>query len=970
MELVQDKDKKEAKSSLVQTEEKILEYWQKERIFEKSLEIRKGSPEYVFYDGPPFATGTPHYGHIVAGTMKDIVPRYWTMKGNLVNRKWGWDTHGLPIENLVEKEMRLKSRKDIEALGVNKFNEACRSKVLEYADYWKVAVKRLGRFVDMENDYKTMDKNFMETIWWVFKSLYDKGLIYEDYKSMHICPHCETTLSNLEVVQGYKGVKDISATLKFELVDEHGTYVLAWTTTPWTLPGNVSLAVGADIDYVKVKDGFSYYIVAKVLKDKVVGESLKVVEEFKGEKLVNKKYKPLFDFYLSADLKNKENLYKIVSAEFVSTEDGTGVVHIAPAFGEDDMNLGREKKLSFIQHVSMDGKFKEEVALWSGFDVKPKGDPTKTDRLIVEYLQKKGLLFKTDDFTHSYPHCWRCDSPLLNYATHSWFVNVTKLKPRMLELAKKINWVPEHLKEGRFGKWLEGAKDWSISRSRYWGSVIPVWKCDACKEQKVLGSAGELEKLIGAKVDDLHKHFIDKLTFKCAKCGGIMKRVPEVLDCWFESGSMPYAQIHYPFENTERFEKTFPAEFIAEGVDQTRAWFYVLHVLSTALFDDISYKNVIANGIVLASDGQKMSKSKKNYPDPMEVVNKYGADALRYYLTASPVMKAEDLRFVEKDVDEVYKKVMLILQNVLSFYEMFKEGSQTAKKSNNVLDRWILAKLQVLIEDVTRGLDAYDLPKAIAPIGDFVTELSTWYIRRSRERFKSDGNAEAVATLKEVLEKLALVMAPFTPFIAENIWQRVKNDGSSVHLQFWPKAEDTLMDNELLDEMDKARKVVEISHSLRAESKIKVRQPLASVTVGGGVKLKQELLDIIADEVNVKKVVLGEVKNEKGLAVKELSDITIALDTRINEELEAEGWMRDFVRAVNDNRKKMGLTLKDLILVEFKSENSKINQVIEANKKVLGKQTLSSEIKFNESLKDGKIIEIGEVTCEINLMKI
>ncbi|MBT7228154.1 isoleucine--tRNA ligase, partial [Candidatus Parcubacteria bacterium] len=717
-------------------EKEILDFWDKNKIFQKSVDKDAPQGDYLFYDGPPFATGTPHYGHLVGSVMKDVVPRYFTMKGYKVERKWGWDVHGLPIENIVEKDLGFETKKDIEKYGIDKFNESCRSRVMEYADIWKGTIRRLGRWVDMENDYKTMDLHYMESIWWVFKELWDKELIYEDYRSMHICPRCETTLSQSEVTEGYKDIKDLSVTAKFELEDEPGTFVLAWTTTPWTLIGNVALAVGEDIDYVKVELGDSKYILAKELLEAVVKEENKIVEEFKGKDLIGKKYKPLFDYYANdKNLENKDNGWKILSADFVTTEEGTGVVHMAPAFGEDDMALGKEKSLPFIQHVAMDGTIAKEATDFAGLNVKPKGDHQTTDIAIIKYLAGKGLLFSKLKYEHSYPHCWRCDTPLLNYATSSWFVNVLKIKDKLLKNAKNINWVPSHIKDGRFGKWLEGARDWSISRQRFWGSVIPLWTCDKCEEKIVVGSVAELKKLSGVEVKDLHKHIVDKVTFDC-KCGGKMTRIPDVLDCWFESGSMPYAQSHYPFENPKEFDQKFPAKFIAEGADQTRAWFYYMHVIAGGIKDSHAFENCIVNGIVLAEDGKKMSKRLQNYPEPDVVMEQYGADALRMYLLSSPVVTAENLSFVEKDLATVYRRFTGILQNVLNFYLMFSEDKklkgEEPKKIDNDLDRWIISKLVILQHEVSAEMEGYNLVKPTRAIFDFIDGLSTWYIRRSR----------------------------------------------------------------------------------------------------------------------------------------------------------------------------------------------------------------------------------------------
>ncbi|PIT88503.1 MAG: isoleucine--tRNA ligase [Candidatus Magasanikbacteria bacterium CG10_big_fil_rev_8_21_14_0_10_36_32] len=952
----------------------VLKYWDEHQCFEKSISSRSEKKSYHFYDGPPFATGTPHYGHMVASLMKDVVPRYWTMRGYRVERVWGWDCHGLPIENIVEKELGLKSKKDIEQIGIEKFNEACRSKVLMYVEEWKKTIKRFGRWVNMDNAYKTMDLNYMESIWWVFKQLWDKNLIYEGYKSMHICPRCETTLSQQEVTEGYKDVKDISLTAKFELVDESGTYILAWTTTPWTLPGNVALAVGKDIEYVKIAVEKEQYILAKERMEalKVSGD---IVEEFKGVDLVGKKYNPLFPYYLEKDLPNKENLYTVVSADFVTTTDGTGVVHIAPAFGEDDMNLGKEKNLPFIQNVLMNGQFTEEVADFSGMNVKPIDDIKKTDVEVIKYLAGKNLLFAKEQYEHSYPHCWRCDTPLINYATSSWFVNVTEIKKTAIPLAEKINWSPAHIKEGRFGKWLEGARDWSISRQRFWASVIPIWKC-TCGETKVFGSIEELEKVSGEKIIDLHKHIIDKIEISCDKCGKKVKRIPDVLDCWFESGSMPYAQLHYPFDNKEKFENGFPAEFIAEGVDQTRAWFYYMHIIATAIKDSSAFKNVIANGIVLAEDGKKMSKRLKNYPEPDVVLEKYGADAMRYYLVVSPVMEAENLNFSEAGVREIYNKLINTLWNVVEFYKLYADENEKISSDarsesrlsvgKNILDKWILAKLQILIKEVTEGMNDYKLPAASRPILDFVTELSQWYLRRSRDRFKSGDEKEkqaAIATLHEVLFTLSKVMAPFTPFIAEKIYSLLGGKEESVHLEDWPEADEKLIDQEVLRIMNIARKVVEMGLSLRAEKGIKVRQPLLSLNVGV-LDFPSELKQIIAEELNVKEV--GDIISGFGEWIdKEDSDIKVSLNIEITEELKKEGLVREIIRTINQKRKDMKLTPNDEVEILYFTDDEFLSSVFSGQGDKIQQSVLAKKMQASDEATDE--IEIGDKKIRITI---
>jgi len=1051
----------QVKSPFPAMEEEILNFWQKGKIFEKSVTspptppaendptptpLLKRSPlnlplgkgekikEYVFYDGPPFATGTPHYGHIVASIMKDVVPRYWTMKGYRVERKWGWDCHGLPIENIVEKELGFKSKKDIELLGVAKFNETCRSKVLTYVDEWKKVIKRLGRWADMENAYKTMDKDYMESIWWVFKQLYDKNLIYEGYKSMHICPRCETTLSQQEVAEGYKDVKDLSATVKFKLepnqkigdfITDDNTYILAWTTTPWTLIGNVALAVSHrsedtyilftvdESNHTSFINGETYILTKNAMSriingnfvyagDSHVGEQKSAMlnpvsgswlsancrirtsnyREFaSGEKLTSLKYVPLFDYYSknnspAGELQNKENGWKIYAADFVTTNEGTGVVHIAPAFGEDDMNLGKKYDLPFIQHVKMDGTFKEEVTDFAGKSISPraKNKPEEIREIDLEIIKFLGdKIFDSKKYEHSYPHCWRCDTSLINYATSSWFVKITDIKDKALDLAKKINWTPKHMKDGRFGQWLAGARDWSISRQRFWASVIPIWRCGGaetrgnvethsnaslqhgCNEIKVIGSVAELEKLSGEKIDDLHKHIVDKITFPCEKCGGVMKRIPDVLDCWFESGSMPYAQMHYPFANEKKFENNFPAEFIAEGVDQTRAWFYYLHVIATAIKKKPAFKNVIVNGIVLAEDGKKMAKRLQNYPDPMEVMEKHGADKLRYYLCASPVMKAESINFSEKDLVEQTRFFNTLL-NVLTFYKMFALDAQIENLSEkdlvNVLDKWITARLEETKKIVTEKMDNYDL-HVIREIPVFINDLSTWYVRRSRDRFKGEDEIDkmrALKTLRRTLYHLARIMAPFLPFIAEHIYQELGADIESVHLKEWPAVKKEWIEKEVLKNMEQVRKIVELGLAKRDEAGIKVRQPLNKFSIFNFQfsMNEKEYIQLIKDELNVKEVICKKGKGE----------LSVELNTVITPELKQEGIKRELTRAINNARKEAGMTIQDKAVIYYQTDSKDIKEVFEKFSEEIKKETLSKKIE-NKKVAGGKEADIN-----------
>ncbi len=999
-------------------EKDILKLWSDDKTFEKSVSERPEDKPYVFYDGPPFATGLPHYGHIVASLIKDVVPRYFTMQGYRVERRWGWDCHGLPIENIVEKELGTKSKKDIETLGVATFNELCRSKVLGYVEDWKKTVNRLGRWVDMENAYRTMDRDYMESVWWVFKQLWDKNLIYEDYRSMHICPRCETTLSQQEVSEGYKEVKDISVFAKFKVTSTSSEIntklqlpneldrsylsskelnILAWTTTPWTLPGNVLLAVNPAMTYclIEVTGESAVLVVAKErLQSALEGKEFSVLAEVSGQELCGLTYEPLFPYY-----KNTANAFRIVAADFVTTEDGTGVVHIAPAFGEDDFKVGKREQIPLVQHVAPDGRFKPEVTDWAGQEVKPRSDDDKvrlaTDIAVVKYLQEHNLFFAKKNLVHTYPHCWRCDTPLLNYATSSWFVKVTTVKDKALELATEINWSPEHIKAGRFGKWLEGARDWSISRQRFWASVMPIWKC-SCKEQShcdntvVFGAVADLEKVSGQTIEDLHKHIVDTITFPCGRCGGMMKRIPDVLDTWFDSGSMPYAQVHYPFDNKAKFEASFPAEFIGEGQDQTRAWFYYLHVLSTALFEKVAFKNVVVNGIVLAEDGKKMSKKLQNYPDPTTLIEKYGADAMRYYLVSSPVMHAESLNFSENGVKEMYGKVINTLWNVYEFYELFAKDTphHASHASAHPLDKWILVKLNKLVLDVTTCLNAYQLAEAARPIEEFITELSQWYVRRSRDRVKGSDvhdRERALGTLAYVLETLSKIMAPFTPFIAERVYQSVKKildphaaQFSSVHLEKWPVHHMEHHDQGVLENMLVLRQIVELGLALRAENKLKVRQPLAAVLFCGSkeyaananeIHQNHELLAIIAEELNVKSATFAEAPEGDGWAAKEDGLLTVWLNTTIDQSLKDEGMVRELIRAVNQLRKDQGLTVNDRVRLLCQAPAVAVRDLVQRFESEIKNATASGEIGWVEEPLANSV-KIGEDKMTISVQKL
>lgn len=859
----------EPKVNFPALEEAVLAFWEKNGIFQRSMDQRQGAEEFVFYDGPPFATGLPHFGHFVPGTIKDIIPRYQTMKGKLVGRRFGWDCHGLPVENLVEKELGLNSKTDIEKFGVAQFNEACRAVVLRYTQEWRTIMTRAGRWVDFDDDYKTMDVDFMESIWWVQKTLYDKGLMYEGHKIMPYCPRCSTVLSTHELnLGGYKDVHDPAVTVKFRLKDEPNCYFLAWTTTPWTLPSNLALSVGPDVDYVKIKDGDEYYILGRSRLGSYYKnpEAVEILWTKKGADLGGISYEPLFPYF---ETEAAKGAFRTFVGSHVTDGDGTGIVHTAPGFGEDDFNVLRGSGISTICPIDAECKFTAEVPEYQGRFVKD------CDKDVIDRLKAEGKLVKREQILHSYPHCWRCSSPLIYRAIGSWFVKVEAIKPAMLANNNTINWVPDHIQQGRFGKWLEGARDWAISRNRYWGNPLPVWRCDhdGCTEEVCVGSRDELKKFSGTKPADLHKHFVDQISWKC-RCGqGTMRRIPEVLDCWFESGSMPYGQLHYPFENKEWFDTHFPANFINEGLDQTRGWFYTLHILGSALLDKPAFQNCVVSGLVLATDGKKMSKSLRNYTDPVKVMEQYGADALRLFLMAGPVTKADDLRYSDEGVQGVLRDVLLPLWNAYSFYVTYANldgvtPTGLVRNPTNSLDGWILSELERTTDAVTRELDAYEISRAIGHLVSFLDLLNNWYIRRSRRRFwrsENDGDkVEAYDTLFQVLRRFVTLGAPVVPFITEEIWGNLRGpeDTDSVHLADWPVYDPTRRRTDLEDKMAGARKAVGLGRALRNTHNLKNRQPLRAVYLvtrdSAEKTVLREMEDLIREELNVKEVIFQD----------------------------------------------------------------------------------------------------------------
>ncbi len=1160
-------EEKNIKSQNAEREEKILSFWKENDTFKKSIEKKAPKGKYVFYDGPPFATGLPHYGHILGSTAKDVVGRYQTMRGYSVPRRWGWDCHGLPIENIVEKDLGISGKKAIEEYGIEKFSEHARSKVLTYVSEWKKTVDRMGRWVDFDNSYKTMDNSFIESVWWALGELNNKGLLYEGVRVLAYCPRCETPIANSEIAMdnSYKDITDISVYVKFKLVDVENTYLLAWTTTPWTLPGNTAIAINKDLQYVYVKnnvpDKDETFIIAKDLfenlKTKFVNPE--IIKEVSGNELVGLSYEPVFDYYKNADMPNKENIWKVWHADFITADAGTGIAHEAPAFGEDDMNLAKENNIPFIRHVEPNGVFSAEVTDFAGQYVKPKSEDEKirfqADINIIKYLQESGAYFDKEKIKHSYPHCYRCDTPLLYYALPSWFVNIQKVKADLLEKAESMNWVPAHLKDGRFHHTMENAPDWTISRNRYWASPLPIWKSESgqmmftssvddlkskvkksgnkyfvmrhgeashniggmisddvneinhltengtdqvkksaqdFKDKKIdmifaspfmrvretasvlaenisVGSESILiderlgEFMIGNKDFKTWKEYHDKLpktveNFSFAYAGGesyqslknrVMdfiydieskyqnknivivthggpswllsagsrgynadetlsmirdrkdfhylgnaeyfeldfsplphnanhdldlhrpyidhivlvdgegreyKRIPEVIDCWFESGSMPFAQDHYPFENPEWKQNNFPGGFVAEYIAQTRTWFYYTHAISTMLFGEAPFQNVVTTGTVLAEDGSKMSKSKNNYPDPWILFDKYGVDALRFYLMSSTLMKGEDVNFSEKGVQDIASKIVSRLENVATFYELYRDvsienGELDLEKNTNVLDQWILARLSSLVSEVTVSMDAYDMAGATRPFELFIEDLSTWYLRRSRDRLK-DGDTNAKKTLYYVLKTTVSVLAPFAPFISESVWQKLKNenDAESVHLCDWSAF--SYENSDVVNTMQQVRDVVTLGLQSRQKAGVPVRQPLGKF--GIPMELKSEYVEIVKDELNVKEIVCDTT----------LSDVFMSFD--ITSELKKEGQYREFVRAVQDLRKKTGLMPADVVTLYVQCgeiEKDVINIFLPEFQKTTGVR----EVVWGDT--SGDEVKIGDLSFVVKIEK-
>ncbi len=850
--------------NFVDREREVLKFWQDEKIFEKSLEENKGGPTYMFYDGPPTANGKPHIGHVLTRVIKDMIPRYWTMKGYDVPRKAGWDTHGLPVEIEVEKLLGLDGKEQIEEYGMAPFIEKCKESVWKYKGMWEDFSGTVGFWADMEDPYVTYFNDYIESEWWSLKKIWEKGLLYKGYKIVPYCPRCGTPLSSHEVAQGYKDVKERSAIAKFKVSGEDA-YFLAWTTTPWTLPSNTALCVNPKDTYVKVKKGDEYYYMAEALLEKVLVDEYEIIKRYKGKDLEYKEYHKLFP---NIDYNFKQKLHYVVCDDYVSMEDGTGIVHIAPAFGEDDSRIGRNYGLPFVQYVDGKGCMTKETP-WEGTFVKD------ADPLVLQDLKSRGALFSAPQFEHSYPFCWRCDTPLIYYAQESWFIKMTAVRDQLIKNNNTVNWIPESIGKGRFGDWLENVQDWGLSRNRYWGTPLPIWECE-CGHQHAIGSIAELKEMSDNCPDniELHRPYIDEVTIKCPVCGKEMHRVSEVIDCWYDSGSMPFAQYHYPFENQEFFEAHFPAGFISEAVDQTRGWFYSLMAISTLIFDKAPYKNVIVLGHVQDKDGQKMSKSKGNAVDPFEALNKYGADAIRWYFYTNSAPWLPN-RFHGDAVIEGQRKFMGTLWNTYAFFVLYANIDGFSAKDYKlepeklpVMDRWILSRLNSTVAEVDRRLQAYQIPESGKAMDSFVDDLSNWYVRRSRERFWAKGMEQdkinAYMTLHTCLVTLAKTAAPFIPFMAEQIYRNlVVEDGfenvpESIHLCSFPEVDESLIDTELEENMKHVLDVVVMGRACRNASNMKNRQPLAAMYIKAPWELNSFYTNIVADELNVKQAVMKE----------------------------------------------------------------------------------------------------------------
>jgi isoleucyl-tRNA synthetase len=1026
-----ERDPVPAQPSFPSVERQVLDYWEADGTFRASVEAREsghdGANEFVFYDGPPFANGLPHYGHLLTGYVKDVVPRYQTLRGRRVERRFGWDCHGLPAEVEAERELGIGHKNEIEALGIERFNDACRTSVLRYVRDWREYVSRQARWVDFDNDYKTLDLSYMESVMWAFKTLWDKGLIYDGFRVLWYCWRCETPLSATETKMDdvYRDRQDPAVTVALRVVSDDpdlaGASLLIWTTTPWTLPSNLAVAVHPDVDYVVVEANEKRYVLAEARVPayaRELGDAPRIVARRRGAGLVGTRYMPVFDFFVGT----RANAFQVLPATYVTVEDGTGIVHIAPAYGEDDKAVTDAAGIDPVTPVNSRGEFDTQVPPYEGQNI------FEANKAIIRDLKAAGALLRHDTYTHSYPHCWRCDTPLIQRAVSSWFVAVTRIRDRMVELNRAIEWTPAHIRDGQFGKWLENARDWSISRNRYWGSPIPVWVSSdpTYPRVDVYGSLAELERDFGVRPSDLHRPAIDRLTRPNPDDPtgtSTMRRVPEVLDCWFESGSMPFAQVHYPFENAHWFEHHYPGDFIVEYNGQTRGWFYTLHVLATALFDRPSFRACLAHGIVLGNDGQKMSKSRRNYPDVREVFERDGSDAMRWFLMSSAILRGGDLVVTDRGIHEGVRQALLPMWNSYYFLTLYANADALdgtwRVDSPNVLDRYVLSKTQQLVTDLETRLDRFDIAEACGAIRDYLEALTNWYVRRSRARFWA-GDRDAVDTLHTVLEVACRVMSPLLPVVTEVIWRGLTG-GRSVHLTDWPVVDELPSDTALVETVDRVREVCSSALSLRGARKLRVRLPLASLTVAApDVERLSEFADAIRDEVNVKtlhfttdvdayaryeitvnaraagprlgkeiqaviraakagdwkvtpegRVIVGGVElldaeyertllPQPGVAAVELprGSGLVILDTAVTPDLAIEGMARDVIRVVQQARRDRGLSVSDRIILTIDAPDAVVLGV-QAHELLLRSETLAEEVRY-ASIEGGFIGEAGE----------
>ncbi|RLF64905.1 MAG: isoleucine--tRNA ligase [Thermoplasmata archaeon] len=991
-------------------EQEIIRFWEENKIFEKSLELRKNGRRFVFLEGPPTANGMPHPGHVLTRTAKDVILRYKTMNGYYVERKAGWDTHGLPVEIEVEKLLGLKNKQEIEEYGIKKFNEECKKSVFKYEEAWKEMTKRVGFWIDMDNPYITLKNDYIESVWWSLKKAWENGLLARGYRVTPYCPRCGTTLSSHEVAQGYKEVSDPSIFVKFKVRDKD-EYFLAWTTTPWTLISNAALAVNPDEWYIKIEYMGEKLILSETRADALLkNEEYKILDGWKGEELIGMKYEPLYTY-----AKPEKECWYVIGADFVSMDEGTGIVHIAPAFGEDDYEAGQKYDLPVIQLVRKDGTFPPEVDKWAGMFVKD------ADKEIIEDLKSRGLLMSVQEYTHQYPFCWRCNSPLLYYAIESWFIKMSKLRKQLVENNEKIKWHPEYLKHGRFGEFIKDVRDWSLSRKRYWGTPLPVWKCKECGNEICVGSVDELRSLSENFPEeyDLHRPFVDELEVKCPKCGGKMKREEEVIDAWYDSGSAFFAQWHYPFENQDKFKENFPADFICEAIDQTRGWFYSLLAVSTLNFNDTPYKEVLSLGHILDKEGLKMSKKARNYIEPSEIFNREGADAMRWYLLSTSAPWSPK-RFYEQVVKDALGKFLLTLWNTYSFYSTYSNldnfDYHTKKvpfEERSLLDKWILSKMNNVIKSVVEKIENFEIHKAAREIEEFVVrDISNWYIRNSRKRFwleeETPDKLSGYSTIREVLSTLSKLLAPFVPFISEKIYLSL-GEGESVHLCDYPVPDESMINEELEVKMEKVRDITEVARALRAKKGIKVRYPLSKVIVVTGEDIS-DIAELLKDEINVKEVEFSdsvspfvekivkpnysslgprfkenagkvasaieklspeEIENKKivvngkeyvleendyvveekekeGFAIGSTGDDYIVLCTEQTPELIAEGFSREIIRRIQEMRKDMNLEMEDRIISSVDIDSGRVKGWEEYIKG----ETRSEKLVFGEASGD------------------